>query len=266
MKKLLGIAMAAMLVFGIAGQASADFEYGNLHFVAIEDSDGTTKHDTTDGTYEYHVDLGNFNATHWGDYTGTGDGQALGMFEWSGTVDTGMTLDDFDASSWDDIYFAAYGWDADWWQGEEDTSWYAEGMAFTSAVQVTADNLSGSAAIQSLWNGTDLIEEGQYAMANADSYLSNNSDPELGNYNDFVNISGEFWNAELVGLGDTYLYGFNYTDDGEASLALLGTFTLSLDTTDNSLLIDYTPVPVPASVLLLGSGLLGLFGIRRKRS
>ncbi|MGD8387509.1 MAG: VPLPA-CTERM sorting domain-containing protein [Desulfobacteraceae bacterium] len=266
MKKLLGIAMAAMLVFGIAGQASADFEYGNLHFVAIEDSDGTTKHDAADGTYEYHVDLGDFNATNWGDYTGTGDGEALGMFEWSGTVDTVMTLGDFDATSWDDIYFAAYGWDALWYGGTEYTTSGGNGMVFTSAVQVTADNLSGSAAIQSLWTGTDGVDEGQYEMDNADSYLSKNSDPELGNYNDFVNISGEFWNAELVGLGDTYLYGFNYTDDGEASLALLGTFTLSLDATDNSLLIDYTPVPVPASVLLLGSGLLGLFGIRRKRS
>ena len=84
MKKLLGIALAAMLVFGIAGQASAAFEYGNLHFVAIEDSVGTTNHSTEDGTYEYHVDLGNFNATNWGTYTGTGEGEALGMFEWSG--------------------------------------------------------------------------------------------------------------------------------------------------------------------------------------
>ena len=61
---------------------------------------------------------------------------------------------------------------------------------------------------------------------NADSYLNNNS-TDNGNYNNYVNISGEFWNAELVGLGETYLYGFNYTDDGEESLALLGTFTLS---------------------------------------
>ena len=78
-----------------------------------------------------------------------------------------MTLTDFDATSWDDIYFAAYGFDADWWQGEEDTSWYAEGMAFTSAVKITADNLGASQAanLRSLWNGTDQINEGQYEMS-----------------------------------------------------------------------------------------------------
>lgn len=266
MKKLLGIALAGLLVFGVSGTASAAFDYGNLHFVGIEDSDPSTKHDTGDGTYEYHADLGDFSVLP----SGMGPGEDAGMVGPPITVDTGMTLDDFDATSWDDIYFGGYGLDALWYPPNDPSrveypGAAGAGIVFLSAHEVTADNLgsaSGSALI-GLIDGTKDLAAGQVEMSDTSaSYLKFNSDPEVGNYNNAVNIDDEFWNAELAGLGNMFLYGFDKND--KTTLTKLTEFELKLDPTDGSLVVS--EVPVPASVLLLGSGLLGLFGIRRKKS
>jgi len=265
MKKLLGIALAGLLVFGIAGPAAAAFDYGNLHFVGIEDSTSGTKHDSGDGTYEYHADLGDFSVLS----LGMGPGEDAGMVGGPIEVDTGMTLTDFDATSWDDIYFGGYGQDALWYDygqgdGLEETPFAGFGVAFLSAHEVTSDHLAtvSGTNIISIFEGTKSLDEGQTEMAVANSYLNKNSDPETGNYNDAVNIDGEPWNAELAGLGNMFLYGFDKTDP-KNTLTKLTEFELHLDPTDGSLVVS--EVPVPASVLLLGSGLLGLFGIRRKK-
>ena len=262
MKKVLGILMAAFLVMGLAGPAAAAFDYGNLHLVGIEDATSDTKHDAGDGTYEYHVDLGDFNSV---DTNAYGPGQSAGMVNFS-QIDTNMYLGDFDATSWDDVYFGAYGVDALWYDfgsGLTETTAPAQGIAFTSPVAVSQDHLTSVSGtnIASLFSGTSTAAEGQKAMADADSYLNKNSDPETGNLNNAVNIPGESWNAELAGLGDIFLYGFAKSD--KTTLEKLGTFTLSEDT-DGSLLVDYQAVPVPGAVLLLGSGFLGLVGLRRR--
>lgn len=266
MKKLLGIALAGLLVFGVAGPAAAWFDYGNLHFVGIEDSTSDTKHDAADGTYEYHADLGDFSVLA----NGMGPGEDAGMVGGPISVDTGMTLNHFDATSWDDIYFGGYGQDALWYPppGQPDRVEYPSipgaGVVFLSAHEVTSDHLASVSGtnIIALFDGTKSLDEGQAEMTVANSYLNQQSEPETGNYNNSVNISGEAWNAELAGLGNMFLYGFDKTDP-KNTLTKLTEFELHLDPTDSSLVVS--EVPVPASVLLLGSGLLGLFGIRRKK-
>jgi len=271
MKKVLGIVMAAFLVMGLAGPASAAFDYGNLHFVAIEDINGGPKHDAADGTYEYHVDLGDFSVLS----NGMGPGEDSGMVGGPITVDTGMTLGCFDATSWDNIYFGGYGLDALWYPpNDPDRIEYpgipGAGVVFMSAVEITGDNLSSVSGtnIISIFDGTKSVDEGQLEMDAANSYLNSNADPETGNYNDSVNISGEAWNAELAGLdsngeGSMFLYGFD-KNDPKNTVTKLTAFKLELDPTDSSLVVSQ--VPVPGAVWLLGSGLLGLFGIRRKKA
>lgn len=45
----------------------------------------------------------------------------------------------------------------------------------------------------------------------------------------------------------------------------MGTMVASLNA-NNELVLDFTPVPIPGSLLLLGSGLMGLLGIRRRKA
>lgn len=274
MSRFIGLLVGIIVAVGISGQAFAAFDYGNLHLVAIEDNTPHDKHDTSDGTYEYHYDLGDFNVLP----TGTGPGQQMSMVDafYYEQVDTGMTLEDFDTTSWGNVFFGAYGQDALWYNGVEYPTIAGPGIAFTSACPITSENLGSAsgAALIGLIDGTKGLDAGQVEMSDVSaSYLKFNSDPEVGNYNDAVNIPGAFWNAELQGLGDLYLYGFDKRD--KTTLASLGTFTLSEDT-DGSLLVDWgqmapwpppppPPIPIPGAVWLLGSGLIGLWGIRRRR-
>ena len=61
-------------------------------------------------------------------------------------------------------------------------------------------------------------------------------------------------NASLVSAPDVYLIVFDGIDEFERPIS------------GNTLAVDLAPIPVPASVWLLGSGLLGLVGVARRRA
>jgi hypothetical protein len=82
-----------------------------------------------------------------------------------------------------------------------------------------------------------------------------------------------------VGYVDQLLYFFDYngslSDVAGTPLAIIRTFLTSDGSTVNTAgtliatelrALDAAPVPVPAAVWLLGTGLIGLVGIRRRKS
>jgi len=77
-----------------------------------------------------------------------------------------------------------------------------------------------------------------------------------------INLS--MWDTDSSYVYEMYLYGFNadktgFHFDGSEPY---GKMTLSL--VDGNVNADYTAVPVPAAIWVLGSGLMGLLGFRKR--
>jgi hypothetical protein len=71
----------------------------------------------------------------------------------------------------------------------------------------------------------------------------------------------------VSGLGAYNLYGITGTTTGPVALSLLGTATLSASgVTFGAASSGGTTVPLPAAIWLLGSGLLGLAGVGRRKA
>jgi len=71
----------------------------------------------------------------------------------------------------------------------------------------------------------------------------------------------------VSGLGTAWnLYGVTGTTTGNVALSLLGTATLSANGVTFAETTSGTPVPLPAAIWLLGSGLLGLAGVGRRKA
>ena len=70
----------------------------------------------------------------------------------------------------------------------------------------------------------------------------------------------------VSGLGTAWnLYGVTGTTTGPVALSLLGTATLTANGVAFGAASSGTPVPLPAAIWLLGSGLLGLAGVGRRK-
>jgi hypothetical protein len=71
----------------------------------------------------------------------------------------------------------------------------------------------------------------------------------------------------VSGLGTAWnLYGVTGTTTGPVALSLLGTATLTASGVTFAATTSGTPVPLPAAIWLLGSGLLGLAGVGRRKA
>jgi len=81
----------------------------------------------------------------------------------------------------------------------------------------------------------------------------------------FFNFNGGTWDGEDIWVEMRQGMGFGFDNAGWIDQDHMLVYT---DNTGSELLgdngPDYAPVPIPAAVWLLGSGLLGLIGIRRK--
>lgn len=117
--------------------------------------------------------------------------------------------------------------------------------------------------------GEQFILSGKAAFDGNDEY----SDDYPNNDDAYVKLSNGtttnfLWTSNIQSVGD---YTSTDWQDWTTNLLAEGTYTLSFgvanqgDNDYNSVaLFDANPVPVPSAVLLLGSGLLGLAGLRRK--
>jgi hypothetical protein len=192
-------------------------------------------------------------------------------------IDTNITLADFSVSSWSEVYVGMFGQktgglsDTTAFFSSDDPSYtynalnfgfsngYSQVQTFLSA-EATGSNIVRDKIQNNSYYGkmqASGTEPGSYGgpVGSGDSFGAE--------FNlDGIGVTSAEWLTLAVYGGDTFADqippgGFN------GQLPLIAKISLGLDPADNSLQIN--PVPVPAAVWLLGSGLLALVGIRRRR-
>ncbi|MGA2776374.1 MAG: VPLPA-CTERM sorting domain-containing protein [Steroidobacteraceae bacterium] len=126
--------------------------------------------------------------------------------------------------------------------------------------------------VVNLLNG--LIAAGSTPTAN--SWLGTNNGTTAGNSfapfgttNDASNLGGSTGQVATAGLGSVTLYSLSAaSQSGGAPASITPVLDVSLSSANGLTFsaISTAPVPVPAAIWLLGSGLLGLAGVSRRKS
>jgi hypothetical protein len=253
MKKLLGLFIAAMLVVGFAGQGMADFsDYQLIRVVYDTAYDGLGT--PTGGTNEIATDLGTVSSLISGGVNQIVGGGANNFVQYSGTSWSSLRV----------VYFAiSNSTDKDVWVSATTTptSGNRRFTAVSSEMGQVFTNYGGESA------PTTVVA----AQSNANSYwkLLNDTGLGVGRLNQFFSTatSGNISEVSLASIAtdgyvDQILYFFNNGDVTGTGVAVATLRTMA----DGSTIINYqaAAVPIPPSVLLLGAGLLGLIGIRRR--
>ena len=234
MKKLLGIVMGISLVLGVAANAAADLTTGDFYGLV------------SDGTNEYVFDLDNIM-----------DGADANK------VDSGLTLASFtEASDWGDVdlFAGAYYASGSSLEGYN----YFLGLNGVPTVD-TISAYSFNGQILSAYYNNEAVD------GSADVYKTTvtKNTALASEQNSFTGIEMLDLSAFDEGATEIVMDMYSIISNDWAStftVTDLGTdFVLSLNT-DGTLSAEIRAVPVPAAVWLLGSGLLGLIGIRRRNA
>ncbi len=259
MKKYFGIILAAMLMVGAAGQAMAAFTKPDLLRIVINVG-------ATGNPLEVGTDLGlsaiNIQSTASNTVLGGGTNAfSLGQFglsqpsDWSNLVVTYMALNVGTKSLWSTAATEPVG----------NTLVYVSTQSSFNSVYVTGyfDASPGTTGI------IRKDKTGSYFMS-MDKNGTNGSVGSLGGYltpgqttNNFFGVEKSLADLATIGYVDQDLYYWaNGSTSGTPTLLSMTIRTMA----DGSTIINPSAVPIPPSVLLLGSGLLGMIGIRRKIS
>lgn len=261
-KQVAAVAMASALLFGAAVQAQAYFEDGHLTQVVYNANNN-----------EVFTDLGmigtDFNMSDTGKVlssAGTVDYSMVGVGSWS-DVSMAMFADNTDISSANPTGYHFY------FATAKDTF---PQVSQTNGRWAAFDAAEGRTTDQIIRNGGDVNSTVALDQpTNDQSYTKNFNGAGPGTYsllNESAATNGEANLAELMnanGYVDMYLWHYGTKDlqgaiNGTAPLVeYIESATLRLNADGSTVL---NPVPLPASVLLFGSSLLGLIGIRRKNS
>ncbi len=244
--------VAMMLVFGVSGQAMAYFAQGDLIQVVYQ----------TDGANEVATDLGSLASL--GGLTTAYSGPTQNL---SGAYNIPLpgTAGAFSTANWANMQIAYYV-----------SSGMAPVSAWTSGPQAGQVNGSRQGAAVAAWaNVTDTYAA---ASATAQAQLLKSNQPSyyykmdkggqaIGSMAGFIQkpeYQGEQNLGALATPGsfvDSYLYYYPAVNTSTRGVMVATLRTAA----DGSTSIVGNPVPVPPSILLLGSGLMGLVGIRRKQ-
>ncbi len=161
--------------------------------------------------------------------------------------------------------------ESSWLAGDDITYSAPEGQNF---VQLTA---GAGESVYTVLLQTFTVKAGdQFILSGKAAFDGNDEYSEEYPHNDdaYVKLSNgtttvDLWTSNIVTVGD---YVSTEWQGWTTSLLTEGTYTLSFGIANqgnngyNSVaLFDVNPVPVPNAMLLLGSGLLGLVGLRRKQ-
>jgi hypothetical protein len=238
MKKLVTILAAALLTLGAAANAMAYFDDLSLVRVVYDSSNPAG--------VEVAYDLGNINS-----YLASG-----------GTFSAGSSiLADFGSVTADKLRVAYFAYDS-----STSSMWVSGGDTAPTANIGAFDNVFNSSFMTALGvyqaSGTD---KAVTTMDNANSYYTwfNQSGNLTGSFAGSFNTNvGEASLADMATGTAQKLYFFAEANNG-------GTGVMAMNITTNAngsttLAAEATPTPIPPSFLLMGSGLLGMVGIRRK--
>ncbi len=258
MKKVLSVAVLSLCVLGTAASASAYFDPGTLTQVVYQEVDAINF-----GTVEYGTDLGNvktFDVSTASNYLAAPVGNVTkGNLNWSD-----LRL----------AYFASN------YNGTSSGFYFATTSPIVTGASIKQITPFDSAADATYWHYDNINSSGTQTVlstpADLNSYdtTMNGLSKGPGQYAGLNSPAPELGEANLGALDtqdyvDMYLYKVGY-DGGWKVIPGNGTdYVAKMQfNADGSTIINPTssPVPVPTSVLLFGSGLLGLFGFRRKES
>ncbi len=246
MKRVVMLLMAALLLFGMSGQAMAYFEEGHLIQVVYERG----------GTKEIVTDLGNRLGI---DPVG---GLVTPRFWPVVTRPTDINLADLGATSWENVYVAYFmryivgGNVYVWVSGDTTGIQVGKGSGGNALISKIGD-LAGANMQTGSARNVNL-------QSSPTSFASLFGRGTPGTFEGFLTTpTGEANLAALATPGASvkqYLYYYNAPTN--ARLTYNGVAVLTAETFTNKAVVS--PVPIPATAYLLGAGLLGLVGIRRR--
>lgn len=257
MKKLLGVLAAGLLVFGVAGQAKATFATGDLIRVVYEPNANGS-----DG-YEVATDLGNATNILNNVNGAFSTSNSLNLF--SGTKFSSVNSD---PTQLDVAYFATTG------TGNAGKIFVSgtNGGTETNVISATNGYNTAAANLTALYNGaTVTTTNGAWiAMSNQKSYyytMDGNNDNTAGSFKGVLGSPPQDGEIALPANGSNVLQDIYYfATPLSGSTTISGSFTLETSVVNGIVTTTEVPAaaPIPPSVLLLGCGLLGLIGIRRR--
>ncbi len=256
MKKVLGIVLGFTLVLAVAGQAAASFEGGNL-LVSIYKPGQELGLET-------QIDVDTY------DFAGALD-DVVGSF----------SLGDFNpGTNWADLYVGIYGAEG---KVNSTMEFMATKLDYAPAINAAAFGTaeSGMGSVNGYYDAKDTNNDGKALglPGDADSYYQK---MDLGTTpGKYANLNNGYVGLGLQGeanLGalsttdgyvDMYLY--KIVKSGRSAVLAPGNHGEAYQavirlTPDGDVIVNPSAVPVPGAVLLFGTGLLGFFGIRRKKA
>jgi hypothetical protein len=238
MKRLMIVLIAAMFLFSFSAQAMAYFE--DDHLIRI----------VYGGDKEIATDLG----TGWDLSSPTA---ANHLFD-----ENNFSKTDLGVSDWSTVKVAYFIVEVDQFDGlTANTSWTSGPETGQSIKNHAFDMFAGQAHYVTGMNYQSGDPQNVYLQSDGNSYKTQMAPP--GSFAGYLAVyNGEASMAALdtVGYVDQLLYYYATPDDASAGVPLYTIRSWANGTTE----INPNVVPIPAAVYLLGSGLLGLIGIRRR--
>jgi hypothetical protein len=148
-----------------------------------------------------------------------------------------------------------------------DVTYYYAGHAFTSVEgsYTDSDSVSGWITFSSIPNGVSDMYASSYSFSDGVQTITNTSlgafafavelDPDFPDHLVMLSFFGDDDGGIQIGWGGDAGYSIREPGDGESTV--LGTWTAMSPST--------SPVPEPSCFALLGTGVIGIYGISRRR-
>jgi len=241
-KKFFAVIAASLLIFGIAGQAMAYFEVDDLRLIRV------VSQVSGSGNNEVVTDLGHFDATSL--YTGgsiTFDTNNFSTSQFGGTAITNLAVQYYIAntSTFNQVWISG-----------------------PAAGQTVLGNDYGMSALGGMYMvnyvanqyGTAQVVWSQDGINSVKNQLENGG-LYRGGMASFVD-SGIASVALTGSAVEQYLY--YYSSDWSASASGIAIAKIITNADGSTTISAISAVPIPAAIWFLGSGLIGLVGVRRR--